>query len=385
MKKFLLYTMLLCTAVFMQAQTIGIVGPAANGWPSDANPTDIMLTDNGDGTHSIDNLTLTTGPAKFRENQQWTVSYGGDTFPSGPITGSDIPVQAGVYDIVLDLNNSTYTFTDVGAFTSIELVGSAINGASTSQMSTIDGINYELSVSQFTDGDIQFQEVGTNNLYGTNSFPAGTATSGGMAIPVQAGFYQVSFNLTTGDYAFNIPDIGIVGDAAAGWPSDSNITDIIMNSTDGDEYTLNNQTLSDGEVKFRQNQNWSFNWGGTGFPGGSAVFNSSDNIPVSAGTYNISFFRANETYTFATLSLQNQSFEQFKLYPNPTKNVWVFENQNVSIKSVQIFDAFGKTVLELNPNSTQVNVSAQVLSKGLYLAKVGLVDGSETTIKIIKQ
>ena len=61
-----------------QDPEIGIVGPAANGWPpdSDGNPTDIMLTNNGDGTYSIDALTLTQGPAKFREDQAWTVSYG---------------------------------------------------------------------------------------------------------------------------------------------------------------------------------------------------------------------------------------------------------------------------------------------------------------------
>ncbi|QTY27037.1 hypothetical protein [Flavobacterium sp. CS20] len=212
MKKILLIA-ILCSAFMMQAQTVGIVGPAANGWPDATNPTpDIMLTDNGDGTHSIDGLTLTTGPAKFRQNQDWAVSWGGDTFPSGSITNGDIPVQAGVYDIVLDLNNNTYTFTDVGTFTQIELVGSAVTGSSNPQMSTIDGVNYELSVTQFANGDIQFQEVGTSTVYGANSFPTGTATAGGMAIPVTFGFYEVTFNLNTGDYSFDIPDIGIVGD-----------------------------------------------------------------------------------------------------------------------------------------------------------------------------
>ena len=165
MKNFLLFIFLICFAWFSQAQVVGIVGPAANGWPNDDNPTpDIMLTDNGDGTHSIDALTLTTGSAKFRENQEWTVSYGGDTFPTGSITNDDIPVQAGIYDILLDLNTNTYTFTDVGTFTEIELVGSA--APTGVQMSTIDGINYELSVTQFGDGDIQFQEVGTSIQYG---------------------------------------------------------------------------------------------------------------------------------------------------------------------------------------------------------------------------
>ncbi|NBC58883.1 MAG: T9SS type A sorting domain-containing protein [Bacteroidetes bacterium] len=386
MKQLLFFTILLCFPFMMKAQTVGIVGPAANGWPDASNPTpDIMLTDNGDGTHSIDGLTLTTGPAKFRENQDWAVNYGGDTFPSGPITNGDIPVQAGVYDIVLDLNNNTYTFTDVGAFTEIEIVGTAVTGSSNPQMQTIDGVNYELSVTQFGDGDLQFQEVGTSTVYGANSFPTGTASMGGMMIPAQFGFYEVNFNLNTGDYSFEIPDVGIVGPAAAGWPSDNNPTDILMSSTDGDVYSLGSQVLTDGELKFRQNQDWSVNWGGTDFPSGSAVPNSSDNIPVTAGTYDISFFRDNQTYTFTTLSLNDQSFEQFQLYPNPTRDVWIFENPGTAIKQIQVFDAFGKTVLNLKPNSTEVEINAQVLSQGLYLAKVILTNHSETTVKIIKQ
>jgi len=367
----------------MQAQVVGIVGPAANGWPNDDNPTpDIMLTDNGDGTHTIDALTLTTGSAKFRENQEWTVSYGGNTFPTGSISNDDIPVQAGVYDIVLDLNTNTYSFTDVGTFTEIELVGSAVPAGT--EMSTIDGINYELSVLQFSSGDVQFQEVGTTIQYGANNFPSGTATMGGMAIPVQFGFYEVTFNLNTGDYAFEIPVVGIVGPAANGWPDADNVTDIPMSSSDGDVYTLNNQTLNDGELKFRQNFDWNVNWGGTDFPGGTAVLNSSNNIPVSAGVYNISFFRDNVTYTFATLSIEDQSFQQFSLYPNPTKDVWIFENPSIQIQKISVYNAFGKLVFETQPQSVRGEVSAKTFSQGLYLAKVRLINGSETTVKMIK-
>ncbi|SDG61860.1 hypothetical protein [Psychroflexus sediminis] len=94
MKKFLLFTLMLLAFNFVGAQTIGIVGPAANGWPDNSNPEpDIMLTDNGDGTHSIEGLTLTTGSAKFRTDKDWNnPNYGGDTFPTGTITSSNIPV-----------------------------------------------------------------------------------------------------------------------------------------------------------------------------------------------------------------------------------------------------------------------------------------------------
>ena len=289
-----------------QNPDIGIVGPAANGWPDTSNPTpDIMLTDNGDGTYSIDALTLTTGAAKFREDQAWTVSYGGDTFPSGPITNGDIPVQAGVYDIVLDLNNDTYTFTDVGSFTEIELTGSATTG-SNPQLSTINGENYELSVTEFQDGDLVFQEVGTSNTFGASSFPSGTATAGGANIPVTAGFYEVTFNLNTGDYSFNIADVGLVGPGISDWPDANNPTpDVLMNSTDGNIYTLNDQVLVDGEVKFRQNQDWSVNWGSTDFPSGSLVPGGPDNIPATAGTYDITFNRSAQTFNFDQVTTAN--------------------------------------------------------------------------------
>jgi len=123
--RFLLFTLTLLTISFVSGQTIGIVGPAADGWPDPAtNPNpDIMLTDNGDGTHSIQSLPLSTGDAKFRTGQDWALDdYGGTTFPTGNTLVNDpsanIPVTAGNYDITLDLNANTYTFTSVGPTTS---------------------------------------------------------------------------------------------------------------------------------------------------------------------------------------------------------------------------------------------------------------------------
>lgn len=158
-----------------------------------------------------------------------------------------------------------------------------------------------------------------------------------------------------------------------------------MSSTDGDVYSLNSQVLNDGELKFRQNFDWSINWGGTSFPRGALVPGSSNNIPVTTGTYDISFFRDNLTYTFTSLSVEDLSFANFKLYPNPTKDNWIFENPSKAIESITIYDAFGKLVKEVNPNSKRGYVNAQTFSQGLYLAKVRLVDKTETTVKVIKQ
>lgn len=385
MKRFLLTLSLTCFAMVLSAQTIGIVGPAANGWPDAANPTpDIMLTDNGDGTHSINGLTLTTGAAKFRENQQWNTSYGGNTFPSGMVSGNDISVQAGIYDIVLDLNTSTYTFISVSGFTDIELVGTALNGAASPQMATLDGINYELTVTQFVAGDIQFQEAGTTTTYGGSTFPAGTATAGATNIPVTAAYYKVMFNSNTLDYSFEIPEVGIVGPAANGWPAATE-TDITMNTTDGDVYTLDNQVLTSGAVKFRQDKAWNLSWGGTSFPSGTADVNGAD-INATAGTYNIVFSRGAQTYAFnEILSIEENKFSNFKVYPNPSSDEWFFENTDTAIKSIVIYDSLGKQILNHAVDATLTKINSASFTEGLYIARITLIDESETTVKLFKK
>lgn len=89
------------------------------------------------------------------------------------------------------------------------------------------------------------------------------------------------------------PTISIIGTASSGWG-----TDIDMTTTDGITYTLTDYTLSNGELKFRQDYDWATNWGGTNFPSGTGILNGNNNIPVQAGIYTITFNRTNATYTF---------------------------------------------------------------------------------------
>lgn len=93
-------------------------------------------------------------------------------------------------------------------------------------------------------------------------------------------------------------NIGFLGFGTPGaWGSD---TDMV--TTDGVVYTLENFTiLPDAEgpgVKFRQDNDWPNNWGGTTFPSGTAIFNSSTNIPAPAGTYDITFNLTTLQYSF---------------------------------------------------------------------------------------
>ena len=61
------------------------------------------------------------------------------------------------------------------------------------------------------------------------------------------------------------------------------------------------RSFNEGEVKFRQDNDWSANWGSYAFPSGLA-YQDGPNIPVPAGTYNITFNRTTGEYSFVATS-----------------------------------------------------------------------------------
>lgn len=385
MKKLLLFTFCILVSL-LQAQEIGIVGPAANGWPDGANPTpDIMLTNNGDGTYSIEQLTLTTGPAKFREDQAWDTSYGGSTFPSGPITGGDIPVQAGVYDIVLDLNSNSYTFTDVGTFDEITLSGSALEAPIV--LSTANGDLYEAPVSQFNDGSILFTNS-NGDVYGVNEdTPANTLVLDGSPIQINNGYYEIEFFLDNLNFFINLPNVGLVGPGISDWPGDANPTpDVLMSTVNGGFYTLSGQEFFNDEVKFRQNQSWNTNWGGTDFPSGELVLNGSENIMAEAGFYDVAFDRENLSYMFVSLSTDAFELNSISVYPNPSQGNWTIQMGEADIKDIKLFSVTGKLIQTISVNSDkEVEINTSKLAAGMYLIQLQSVLGKSKTLKLIKQ
>lgn len=81
-------------------------------------------------------------------------------------------------------------------------------------------------------------------------------------------------------------EIGVIGDATAdAWDSDQDMT-----QSDFDPYIwyINDIELTDGEIKFRADNAWDVDWGGDTLVSGQAAVKG-DNIPVTAGTYDIWF------------------------------------------------------------------------------------------------
>lgn len=169
-------------------------------------------------------------------------------------------------------------------------------------MVTSDGIHYLLENYPLSEGEAKFRQDNTWNInWGNDTFPTGIGYQDGPNIPIPyAGIYNITFNRQTGEYIFecisNCPaNIGIIGTAVSpyfNWEMDVN-----MATNDGINYKLYSHTFSDGEARFRQDDNWDINWGDDDFPNGTGT-QDGPNINVSAGTYNVSFNIVTGDYSF---------------------------------------------------------------------------------------
>jgi hypothetical protein len=236
------------------------------------------------------------------------------------------------------------------------------------------------------DGTVIFTSS-NGDVYGVNEdTPANTLVLDGSPIQISAGFYEIELFLNNVNFFFNIPNVGLVGPGVSEWPGDNPTPDVLMTSTNGGVYTLNAQEFFNDEVKFRQNQSWNTNWGGTGFPSGELVLNGSDNIMAEAGFYDVTFDRENLSYMFVSLS--NDAFElnSISVYPNPSVGNWKIQMGEADIKDIKLFSVSGKLIQTISVNSDkEVEINTSKLAAGMYLIQLQSASGKSKTLKLIKQ
>jgi hypothetical protein len=371
-----------------QAQSpIAVIGTAVEGWTEDADLNNYWPTlyPNPTGDYYYAQIDLNEGYVKFVEVDNQDNIFGGTAFPSGEFSDDEIPVSAGLYTIELNMENNTYLFD---AYPKVFL-GYTSNFVFESD----DLINFELPATEFSTG-YQFinsyydPAVMEPDEYGSNNFPTGIGNAN-HPIPIEAGYYKVFFSLATLFYSFDIPDVSLVGTALNGWPDEENETpDVFMESEDGFIYTLSNVFLEEGELKFREDSNWTVSWSGTNFPIGDLVGSDLDAIVVpESGFYDVEFNRQNQTYSFATLSSTDFNFNQVEIYPNPTQSSWQFSLGDFDFQKLQIYSVTGKLIFETKPSESQseyLEIDGTYFDKGLYLAKLISNSGNVKTMKLIK-
>ncbi len=146
-----------------------------------------------------------------------------------------------------------------------------------------------------------------NNKLLALGLQAGTAQNVIFKVRAKLGtsetFYSNILTLTVTPYA-TILDLsttwGIVGSATPGGWGDPNIPDLPFYQTDNPNIIIAYVTLRDGEIKFRENNDWTNNLGDNGLD--NSLDPNGANIPVNAGTYKVTIDWSSNTYTIEAYS-----------------------------------------------------------------------------------
>ena len=230
-------------------------------------------------------VTFFDGEFKIRKDKDWAEAYGND--------GNNIAVTAGSYKVTFDYNTK---LTTIAPF-SWGIVGDATpNGwpelPTDPEFIPDEKFTYDQYsdtwkvIIALTDGNIKFRQ---NNDWTVNYGYSGVeGILGGDDIPVTAGNYIVTLDLNKSEYTLEKIDHiwGIVGDATPiGWPGDTTPPDakLTIDFSTSDVWVIRNFTLKDGNIKFRADDDWGVNYGYSGVEG----ILGGDDIPVTAGTYDI--------------------------------------------------------------------------------------------------
>ena len=132
--------------------------------------------------------------------------------------------------------------------------------------------------------------------YGDNGAD-GTLEQNGDNIAISAGHYIIDFDANNLTITVTKADTvwGVVGSATLnGWGSAEDVKLMPDPCNDG-VYVVKDVVLTDGEIKFRQDDAWGVNLGDNGADGTTEA--NGANIAVSAGTYDMILDTVNGTYT----------------------------------------------------------------------------------------
>ena len=89
-------------------------------------------------------------------------------------------------------------------------------------------------------------------------------------------------------------------------------------------------------------------------------------------------------YVDGTAGLEDNNIINVSVYPNPSNTNWNFRTGNTVITSVEVFNLLGKRVVSQNNNSTNVAISTQGLTSGIYIARITTEQGTKS-VKLIKE
>lgn len=244
-----------------------------------------------------------------------------------------------LFGLGLNAQNVWLTGTAFGSWTEAGVIKLTNNGG---------GFYTATNIQIIGDGRFKFTEGTWASAAGYSvapGFPTGVSVVPGTDITGTLGFWNVKYNYITKAYSFTPtpPDNwGVVGTATPnGWNGpDMPLTyDAISNKWSAVV------SLADGEIKFRNNNNWLVNYGDNGADG--SLDTNGTNIAIAGGSYLI-------TLDFNTL---NYSIKSAVIIPDPNFEQALIDlgidKDGVINASISRSDA--EAVTELNINSKNIN------------------------------
>ena len=280
----------------------GVVG-TINGWGA---PDRIMYEDEN-GQFVYEDLEVTaTDEIKIRVKEDWAENRGG-TFAD---LDRPFPVENGGPNIVVG-RDATVTVTYDPSAETITLSGEyhgdapefpeyiyAIGGdTGWSDVYPLHGKNGQYKGFGYLSQEFKFRPNEDNWDGDWECVGEGQIGQGSDNCPApEAGYYMIEVDLNEMTYQVTaITTIGIIGPAqAGGWDTD---TDMTYNQAEGC-WEIKGVTLSADMMKFRANDGWDINWGGSL----DNLVQGGDNIAVEAGTYDIVLYALCDGEAYATMT-----------------------------------------------------------------------------------
>ena len=248
---------------------------------------------------SVDMSTLTKSFTQLELNKI-ALTYGVSAGTTGPV---DFRIKAtNESGTLLYSNVVTISITPYVAYNSIGIIGDATPGGwgtdTDLRRPDLDKPTEWTAIVYLIGGkEVKFR---ADDDWATN-----WGTSSGGNIPVSTtGYYKVDFNAGSGAYAFTLVSttvfnsVGLIG-AQSNWSTE--IATLTMDPTNNQVWT-GTIALTVGELKFRANQDWGYNWGISSGAAknlsGYGVNNGSNISIATAGTYFIYINVATGDYFF---------------------------------------------------------------------------------------
>jgi len=104
----------------------------------------------------------------------------------------------------------------------------------------------------------------------------------------------------------------------------------------------------------------------------------------TVATYGSGIFQTTITEIGDVLTVNDIDVNELTIYPNPTSDTWIISAQNNIITSVEVFNLLGKRVVLQTNNSTNIAISTQGLTSGIYIARVTTEQGVKS-VKLIRE